>query len=124
MKQLSKVFIFSAVTLVLAACSQASLDRYTAGLDRFTAAVEKTDATIAKVSPTLYKNCGNAEAIGAQLASAVDTSTTAGAGLTAINAAIRASCKHPPNDTASAISNIIAAVVAAKAAYKSAKAGN
>ena len=109
---------------VLCGCSTSQLASFQSGLNNFTAGVAAVDQTIASVSPTLAARCNEAQSIGNTLAAFVNTSSSAGAGLAGVNAAIVTWCQSPPTDIKSAIASVAAQVVAAKAAYQAAKKGN
>jgi len=120
-----KIAIAFILALAVAGCSTGQLDKFNSALDNFDAAVARVDQSIAKVSPTLYAKCTEAQNIGSQLEPLATSSSTAGAGLIAVNSAIRASCQgSPPQNISQAIAAVIAAGQAGYQAYKSAKSGN
>lgn len=121
---MNKILFAFVLTLVLAGCSTSQLANFQSGLNNFTAGVASVNQTIATVSPTLASHCGEAQLVGAQLAAFVNSSSSAGAGLAAINAAIVAWCQAPPNDIKSAIASVATQVAAGRAAYQSARKGN
>lgn len=114
----------SVLALSLCGCSTSQLDNLRGGLTNFTAGVNSINQTIATVSPTLAAHCSDAQIVGSQLAAFVNTSSSAGAGLAAINAAILAWCQAPPSDIKSAIASVATQVAAGRAAYQSARKGN
>lgn len=126
MRMLRSLLLGSALALapLLSACSTSQLQGFQSGLTNFTAGVASVNQTIATVSPTLAAHCGDAQLVGAQLAAFVNSSSSAGAGLAAINAAINTWCQAPPNDIKSAIASIAAQVAAGRAAYQAVKRGN
>ena len=109
---------------ILPACSTSQLQNFQAGLANISAGVAAVDQTIAQVSPTLAKYCGDAQAVGAQLADVTNSSSSAGAGLAGVNAGIVAWCQSPPTDIKSAVASIAAVVNAGRAAYTAARKGN
>lgn len=124
MRNIRLGILASVLSLSLLGCSTSQLDGFRSGLTNFTAGVAAVNQTIATVSPSLASHCADAQLVGAQLAAFVSSSSSAGAGLAAINAAIVAWCQAPPSDIKSAIASVATQVAAGRAAYQSAKKGN
>jgi hypothetical protein len=113
-----------AVACVLAGCSPAEQAQFQSDVAQFNADVALVDSSIAGVSTALANNCNSLIALGAALATAIGTSSAAGAGLTGVDAAIQSFCQAHPSNIASAVSATAAAIAAGKAAQAAAKAGN
>lgn len=82
---------------------------------------------IRQVSASLAANCDTLHSAGlafADLGGVLTTNTKAQGTLSAINAVLATWCSAPPQDIAGAIRVTAAEINAAKAAYKSAQAGN
>lgn len=126
MRYLKYAAIAAALVLssVLGGCSSTQLASFQSGLANFQSGVASVDQTIATVSPTLAKYCNEAVLVGNSLSAFTSSSSSAGAGLAGVNAAITTWCQRPPTDIKTAIASVAAQVAAAKAAYQAAKRGN
>lgn len=116
--------------LTLGACSDATLNKITAGLDvydhsvdNFNTAAARIDQSIAKTSASLAKYCTDAVATGNNLVPLVSQSNTAKSGLISVTTGITTWCEAPPTNIGTAISSMAAVVASARQAYVTAKNG-
>ena len=111
-------------TIALGGCNKAQLDQFQVGFSNAVATIQTVNADIAKVSQSLGANCielqNTAGALN-QLGSSV--SNKVAPAISGANAVIVNWCQAPPQSIAQAIQATAAEIVAAKAAYKAAKAG-
>ena len=118
---MKRVIIIGFLAASLVGCAN-----YQANLTTLTSDVVATNAAIAQVSSSLAKNCNSIQATAQSIATLTSTftsNTTANGSLAAANAVLSTWCQSPPSDIAGAIRVTAAEVVAAKAAYQTAKNG-
>lgn len=114
-----KKLIVLAFVLTLAGCAN-----FQANLAKFTSDVVAVNQAIAQVSVSLAQNCNAIQSTAQALVPFAKQGSNAAGDIAAANAVISTWCQSPPQDIPSAVRVTAAAVNAASAAYKAAKAGN
>ena len=114
-----------AFALLLAACSASSQTNFKNAVNNYNTDVVLVNSAIANLSTTLYANCNGISATAQALLSFTGSSSTAGEGLVAANAAITSYCQTGVvTNIPTAIQASASAYSAAKSALAAAKAGN